>query len=66
MRLLAHLVVVSTVCALVVVRDSLGSLELVERGRERNDIALAGDVAAKALNGAGDLVDLGEDDACSS
>lgn len=57
------LVLVSPIRAFSVVGNGLWSLKLVEGGRQRNDVPLGGDVGREALDGAGHLVDLGEDDA---
>ena len=44
----ADFVVVATVGALGVVRDCLGTFELVKAGREGDDIALTGDVSCES------------------
>lgn len=59
----AHLVLVTPVCALRVVWDRLGALELMERRGKGDDVPLARDVAGEALDRARDLVDLGKDNA---
>lgn len=55
---LAYLVLVTPVCSIGIVRDSLWSLKLVKAGWEGHDVSFTSDITRKSLDRPGHLVDL--------